>query len=84
MQRRGFLASILAAGVAPAFVGARVLMPVKSIVAPAPGIALLDDSTMWAVYPEGWSEIHPSNEGAVLWETEIQRALSESSWRYAT
>lgn len=32
--RRGFLASILAAGVAPAFVGSSVLMPVRKIVAP--------------------------------------------------
>lgn len=32
MRRRGFMAGILAAGVAPAFVGARVLMPVRQLV----------------------------------------------------
>lgn len=30
MNRRGFLKSILAAGVAPAFVGSSILMPVKA------------------------------------------------------
>jgi hypothetical protein len=34
MNRRGFLGAILAAGVAPAFVGSRVLMPVRRLVAP--------------------------------------------------
>ena len=34
MQRRGFLGAILAAGMAPAYVGASVLMPVKQIIAP--------------------------------------------------
>ena len=34
MNRRGFLQSILAAGVAPAFVGSSVLMPVRSILLP--------------------------------------------------
>lgn len=34
MQRRGFLGAILAAGMAPAFVGAKVLMPVKTIILP--------------------------------------------------
>lgn len=33
MQRRGFLSAILAAGVAPAYVGARVLMPVRRVIA---------------------------------------------------
>lgn len=32
MRRRGFLASILAAGVAPAVVGSGILMPVKEII----------------------------------------------------
>lgn len=32
MNRRGFLQSILAAGVAPAVVGSGILMPVRSIV----------------------------------------------------
>lgn len=32
MERRGFLGAILAAGFAPAFVGASVLMPVREIV----------------------------------------------------
>lgn len=35
MNRRGFLASILAAGVAPAAIGSGVLMPIKRIVLPA-------------------------------------------------
>ncbi len=34
MNRRGFLKSILAAGVAPAVVGSGVLMPVRKIFAP--------------------------------------------------
>ena len=34
MDRRGFLQSILAAGVAPAFVGASILMPVRKIWTP--------------------------------------------------
>lgn len=34
MQRRGFLAGIFAAGMAPAFVGAKVLMPVRQIATP--------------------------------------------------
>lgn len=35
MERRGFLGAILAAGMAPAFVGAKVLMPVKSVIVQA-------------------------------------------------
>lgn len=35
MNRRGFLKGILAAGVAPAFIGSSILMPVRKIVAPA-------------------------------------------------
>lgn len=34
MKRRGFLASILAAGVAPAAIGSGVLMPIRKILAP--------------------------------------------------
>ena len=34
MQRRGFLAGILAAGFAPAAIGSGVLMPVRRIVTP--------------------------------------------------
>lgn len=34
MQRRSFLASILAAGVAPAAVGSSILMPVRKLVVP--------------------------------------------------
>lgn len=36
MDRRGFLKSILAAGVAPAFVGSSVLMPVRKILSAEP------------------------------------------------
>ena len=32
MNRRGFLSSILAAGIAPAFVKAEILMPVRKVV----------------------------------------------------
>lgn len=35
IQRRGFLSAMLAAGVAPAFVGSSILMPVKAIALPA-------------------------------------------------
>lgn len=34
MQRRGFLQGILVAGVAPAFVGSSILMPVRAIALP--------------------------------------------------
>jgi hypothetical protein len=34
MQRRGFLSAILAAGVAPAFVGSSILMPVRALALP--------------------------------------------------
>jgi hypothetical protein len=34
IKRRGFLGAILAAGVAPAFVGSSILMPVRKIIAP--------------------------------------------------
>lgn len=37
-SRRGFLGAILAAGMAPAFIGARVLMPVRTILAPEAAI----------------------------------------------
>ena len=39
IARRGFLGAILAAGVAPAFVRAGVLMPVKEIWVPPPIVA---------------------------------------------
>lgn len=35
IKRRGFLGAILAAGVAPAFIGSSILMPVKAIALPA-------------------------------------------------
>lgn len=43
MNRRGFLSGILAVGMAPAFVGSGVLMPIKKIWTPEPtsGIALM-------------------------------------------
>ncbi len=34
MKRRGFLKSMLAAGVAPAVIGSGILMPVKEIIIP--------------------------------------------------
>jgi hypothetical protein len=39
MQRRGFLGAMLAAGVAPAFVGSKILMPVKTISSPYDALA---------------------------------------------
>lgn len=48
MNRRGFLQSILAAGVAPAFVGSSVLMPVRKIVVAPNGGGLF--------VPEWWSK----------------------------
>ena len=35
MNRRGFLKAIFAAGVAPAFIGSSVLMPVRKLVMPS-------------------------------------------------
>lgn len=43
MDRRGFLKSILAAGVAPAFVGSSILMPVRKIWTPTAPIEVLDE-----------------------------------------
>lgn len=37
--RRGFLGSILAAGMAPAAIGSGILMPVRKIIAPPQGLA---------------------------------------------
>ncbi len=34
MKRRGFLGAVLAAGVAPAFVGSKILMPVRALALP--------------------------------------------------
>lgn len=39
IKRRGFLGAILAAGVAPAFVGSQILMPVRKIIVPDQQIA---------------------------------------------
>jgi hypothetical protein len=46
MNRRGFLQSILAAGVAPAFVGSGVLMPIRALL-PAlhPSLRLIEEAT---------------------------------------
>ena len=41
MNRRGFLQAILAAGVAPAFVGSSILMPVRGLIfAPEPVVIM--------------------------------------------
>lgn len=42
MRRRGFLASILAAGVAPAAIGSGILMPARKIIVPASGFLRLE------------------------------------------
>jgi len=54
--RRSFLASILAAGMAPAAVGSGILMPVKKIAAPP---LLMTDITMTLVeyVNDGWRRI---------------------------
>lgn len=51
MNRRGFLQAILAAGVAPAFVGSSILMPVKKLVLPRefPGVG---DTVLMRMVPE--------------------------------
>ena len=49
MERRGFLAGILAAGFAPAFVGSGVLMPVRSIA--LPGSFVVHMTTRLGRYP---------------------------------
>lgn len=41
MNRRGFLAGILASGFAPAAIGSGVLMPVRAIVRPVSGLSML-------------------------------------------
>jgi hypothetical protein len=48
MQRRGFLGAILAAGVAPAFVGSSVLMPVRKVLAAEPAQIIAPASTIFA------------------------------------
>lgn len=42
MNRRGFLAGILAAGVAPAVVGSGILMPVRALIVPRTDVLTLD------------------------------------------
>lgn len=49
MQRRGFLAGILAAGMAPAFVGAKVLMPVRRVIVPTAGLLTMEEMTREAM-----------------------------------
>lgn len=53
MERRGFLGAILAAGLAPAFVGAKVLMPVRAIHLPyhADAFSLVAPSARPMIYP---------------------------------
>lgn len=51
MQRRGFLGAILAAGMAPAFVGAKVLMPVRALALAEP--VQLDVLYGWAPLATG-------------------------------
>ena len=43
INRRGFLKGILAAGVAPAFIGSDVLMPVKNLALPPDDVLTLAD-----------------------------------------
>jgi hypothetical protein len=61
MNRRGFLQSILAAGVAPAFVGSSILMPVRKLVEPemwftpsgSGATTITMQSALWAVNSRG-------------------------------
>ena len=70
IARRGFLGAILAAGIAPAFVRAGVLMPVKEIWVPPQGIS---DPTMSAKdYVARWAEDDSFYRGP-LHEMEIGR-----------
>lgn len=55
MKRRSFLGSILAAGVAPAFVGSSVLMPVRKIVVPE-----------WRDLDKGWRWWIAPGEGVYI------------------
>lgn len=54
MNRRGFLQGIIAAGVAPAFVGSSILMPVKKLWTPSEEWVAFDpafkDETVVAYY----------------------------------
>lgn len=65
MKRRSFLASMLAASVAPAFVKAGVLMPVKQIVVPEPGTYddILNDDIKH-LYPD--SEYYRAELGVIM------------------
>jgi len=49
MNRRSFLASILAAGVAPAVIGSGILMPVRKLIDP---YAYLRDPSEWYIQSE--------------------------------
>lgn len=71
MQRRSFLGSILAAGCAPAFVGAGVLMPVREIWT-GPSI----------ITSVGTFRISTPRDGSVL--TVIGFDWGPDSWRFGT
>ena len=60
MNRRGFLAGILAAGAAPAFVGSSVLMPVRKIILPESG-------------PRGWI-LHETQSVVIANPRSLQKA----------
>lgn len=65
MNRRGFLQSILAAGVAPAFVGSGVLMPIRAFVLPSfSGLDNLVDALPKVQYD--WKSLH---DGFAIEET---------------
>ena len=64
MDRRGFLGAILAAGVAPAFIGSSILMPVRKIVIPTfnPYDMNFHDKQFTLTMEEltyGWTVWHP-------------------------
>jgi hypothetical protein len=77
MNRRGFLGGIFAAGIAPAFVGASVLMPVKKIIAPPEFVdATCTIERFSATYPQGDTIIYrafkPYKGGIVFEDVRVE------------
>lgn len=56
MNRRGFLKSILAAGVAPAFVGSSILMPVKALARVEWELIEIDASDVLSASEWSWTQ----------------------------
>lgn len=69
MNRRGFLQAILAAGVAPAYIGSSILMPVKSIIAPTRGAILGGTALTYADWAKRLDNQKVGDIIAILTET---------------